>query len=167
MLISSTLSRGPERMYRSSDRRKSSVNTPTKPVNSSQRKMQRMVEYCAHSDAIFWYHGRVDLYLDEADFLSLATRATGTRSRAFNCRAPIPSRDCGNAPGVSSHLYLTMSSSSLAFKFNSPVNTPHLCFSPLTQCTTSPNLALAAALNNHSQCSDQVTTIRHSLLPTS
>jgi len=100
-----------------------------------------MVEYCVCSDAIFGYHGRVDLY--KANSLSLATGTAAIRLRTFRSRVPIPSRDCGDAPGVSSQPYLTMPSSPHAFKFDSPVNTPLLCFSPLTQCTTSPNLVLA------------------------
>lgn len=77
MLISSTLSKGPERIYQSSNRRKSLVNIPTRPRNSSQRYLLWMEEYCVRSDAIFWYHGRVDL--DEANPLSLATRPTASR----------------------------------------------------------------------------------------
>jgi len=140
MLILSTLSTGSERIYRYSNRRKSLVIIPTRPGNSSQRKMQRMVEYYVRSDAKFCIHGRVDLYRAS----SLSLRATTIRLRAFHSKVPIPSRDCGNAPGVSSQPYLTMPSSPHVFKFNSPVNTPLLCFSPLTQRTTSPNLVLAA-----------------------
>jgi hypothetical protein len=68
MLISSTLSKG-ERIYRSSNRRKSLVSIPRRPRNSSRRKMQRMVEYCVRFDARFWYHGRLGhrrLDLDKA-----------------------------------------------------------------------------------------------------
>ena len=54
------------------------------------------------------------------------------RSRAFHSRVPIPSRDYGDGPGVSAPPYLTMPSLPHAFKFNSPVNMPLLCFSPLT-----------------------------------
>jgi hypothetical protein len=117
------------------------VSIPRRLRNSSQRKTQWMVEYCVCSDAIFGYHGRVDLY--KANSLSLATGTAAIRLRTFRSRVPIPSRDCGDAPGVSSQPYLTMPSSPHAFKFDSPVNTPLLCFSPLTQCTTSPNLVLA------------------------
>jgi hypothetical protein len=75
MLISSTLFMGPERIYRSSIRRKSSVNIPMRARNFSQGKMQRMVEFCVHSDAVFWNHGRV--------CLSLANRTTVVLLRAF------------------------------------------------------------------------------------
>jgi hypothetical protein len=61
------------------------------------------------------------------------------QSRGFHSMVPIPSRDCGDAPGVSSQPYLTVSFSPHAFKFNSSINTPLLGFSRLTQYTTSPN----------------------------
>jgi hypothetical protein len=122
MLISSTLSKGPKRRYGSSNRRKSLVNIPMRPRNSFQGRMQRMVEYCVRSDAIFWYHGSIDL--DEADSLSLATR-TSRIARAFHSRIPIPSRGCGDIPGVSAQPYLIMQSSPHTFKFNSPVTSIH------------------------------------------
>jgi hypothetical protein len=67
--------------------------------------------------------------------------------RAFHSRVPIPSRDCGDTPGVSAQPYLNMSSSPYAFKFNSPMALiHHSCPSALLSSgTTSPNLALAAA----------------------
>jgi hypothetical protein len=144
MLISSTLSEGPEIIYRSSNRRKNLVNIPSRPGNSSQGRMQRMVEYCVRSDARFWNHGRLYHRRLDLNKVGLETRTTVIRLRAFHSRVPIPSRDCGE-PGVSSQPYLTMSSSPHAFKLNSPANTPFLCFSPLIQCTSSPNLVPAAA----------------------
>jgi len=78
---------------------------------------------------------------------SLNLKSYHRQLRAFHSRVPIPSRHGGDAPGVSAHWqpYLTMSSPPHAFKFNSPINTPLLCSSPFTQCTTSPNLVPAAA----------------------
>jgi hypothetical protein len=130
-------------IYRSSNRRKNLVNIPGRPGNSSQGKVQQMVVYCVLSDAKFWIHGRrVDLH--KANTLSLATRITTIRLRTCHSRVPIPSRALGDARGVWAQSYLTMPSSPHAFKFNSPVNTPFLCFSPLTQCTTSLNLVPVA-----------------------
>ena len=66
-------------------------------------------------------------------------------SRAFHSRVPISSRDCQDAPGVLAQPYLTMSYSPHALNVNSPVNAPLSCFTPPTQCTTSPSLVPAAA----------------------
>jgi hypothetical protein len=74
-------------------------------------------------------------------------------SRAFHSRVPIPSGDCGDV------LAQPMSCSSHAFKVNSLVNAPLLCFTPLTQCTTSPNLVPAAAQTG---CTTTVPTTRSS-----
>jgi hypothetical protein len=81
---------------------------------------------------------------------SLANRTTAIRSRAFHSRVPIR---------VLSQPYLTMTSSPHAFKFNSPANTPLLCFSPLIQCATSPNLVPAAAQRG---CPTTIPTTRRS-----
>jgi len=80
----------------------------------------------------------------------LVTRTTAIRRRAFHSRVPIPSRDYGDAPGVSAQPYSTMSSSPHAFKFNSPMAPIYRsCASALfprgTTSPTSPYLVLAAA----------------------
>ena len=63
----------------------------------------------------------------------LQPRTTVVRSRAFHSGVPIPSKHRGDAPVASAQPDLSMSSSPHAFKFNSPINTPLLYFSPLTQ----------------------------------
>jgi hypothetical protein len=132
---------GPERIYGSSNRRKSLVNIPLRARNFSQGKMQRMVEFCVHSDAIFSFHRRVGLIL--------ANRTTVVLLRAFHSGFQLLPGTWSLVPTLPYHAsqpYLTtgMPSSPHVFKFDSPVNTPPLCFSPLTQCTTFPNLILAA-----------------------
>ena len=136
MLISSILSEGSERIYRSSNRRKSLVTIPRRRRNFSQKKVPQMEEYCVRSDAKFGNHGRrVDPH--KANTPSLAIRTSTIQLRTFHSRVPIFSRGRRDGRGVSAQSYLTMSSSPHVFEFNSPVNTLPLYFSPLTECTTS------------------------------
>ncbi len=60
MSISLTLSKDPDRIFDSSNRSKNLANTLERE-NSSRRKMQWTVEYCVHSDTIFWNHGMIIL----------------------------------------------------------------------------------------------------------
>lgn len=57
--ISLTLWKDPEKTFRSSNRRKSLVNTPKRMRNIFRGRVRRMVEYCARSVAKFLNHGMI------------------------------------------------------------------------------------------------------------